>query len=152
MCSLFGFWGDDLLAPVKAALRADLVEENRVAAVSALYDRRSGQLHVHGTTSTRSRLRSPKFRYSHDITSFALSFAQYNWGQYTNLQILSRAEPFSSAHQFTSNFNLVEVVRTVFPVLFAPDLAQCREEAFSIQAIRARRSNSHPRIRDWRTR
>lgn len=131
MCSLFGFRGNDLLTPIKTALRADLVEENRVSAVTALYKGRSGQLHVNGTASARSRLRSSKFRYSHDITSFALSFAQYK-GDIIQIFIFCQEPLLSgSAGKITAFFKIVKEVQSSIPALFAQDRAQCREEAFS---------------------
>jgi hypothetical protein len=70
MFSLFGLRREYLLPPVESALWADSVEEYRVSAVAAADERRSSKLHVYGAASARSRLGSPKFRYSHDITSF----------------------------------------------------------------------------------
>jgi len=65
-----------LAAPVKAALGADSVEKDGVPAVSAFDERGCSKLHVYGAAAACSRFGRPKFRYSHDITSFALSFGQ----------------------------------------------------------------------------
>jgi len=138
MFSLFGFGGDNLPSPVESALWADSVEEHRVPAVSAQHQRRCCKFHVYGTAPASSRLRSPKFRYSHDITSFALSFGQYNCRHYTNLEILSRAKLRGSAHYTTPFSILVKEGHTVFPALFARERVQFRWAAFSRQQVRER--------------
>lgn len=141
MFSLFGFGGDYLTSPVETALWADSVEENRVPAVPAQHERRCSKFHVYGTAPASSRLRSPKFRYSHDITSFALSFGQYNCRHYTNLEILSRAKFHESAHYTTPFFILVKEVHSAFPALFARDRVRFRLAVFSRRRVRERRSS-----------
>jgi len=136
MFSLFGLGSDNLASPVEAALWADSVEENRVPAISAQHERRCSKFHVYGTAPAGSRLRSPKFRYSHDITSFALSFGQYNCRHYTNIEILSRAKLHESAHYTTPFFILVKEVHTSIPALFARDRARFRRAVFSRRPVR----------------